>query len=392
MKKHYYMLIILACTTLSYTTSEILSNPNCPTSYTGAPKATTPNLGQVKYCTNSGCHTSFAINTSGSVTATGLPNGTYIAGQAYNFSITILHSLADRFIWGFAIKAVNTVDNKLVGTFTTTNGNATLKGSVTSNTAELSHSNAPITAATGSYTFSNLKWTAPAAPGPNDAAIKFYIVGNAGDNDGGEAGDYIYSTTVSATLGLTPITLSNFTVSNSNNQTVKIQWQTQVENNASHFEIETSTDGINWKKINQINATGNSVTEKNYLYIQKNILQFNTTVFYRLKMVDRDGAFTLSAIKQIQINNNSIVLENSWIQPLQKGQLAQYTLHSNGKNLINIKVTNTNGQIIYQHQFTLNNGVNNVSIPFNNLIANSGIYYLQFTSNIFNTTIQQIIN
>lgn len=392
MKKHYLMLIIIACTALSYTTSKLLSNPNCPTSYTGAPKATTPNLGQVKYCTNSGCHTSFAINTSGSVAATGLPSGTYIAGQAYNFSITIQHSLADRFIWGFAIKAVNTVDNKLVGTFSTTNSNATLKGSVTSNTAELSHSNAPITAATNSYTFSNLKWTAPAVLGANDASIKFYIVGNAGDNDGSEAGDYIYSTTVNATLGLTPITLSSFSVSNITNEAVKIQWQTQVENNASHFEIESSNDGISWTKITKINAVGNSITERNYQYLQKNISQYNATIFYRLKMVDKDGAFTLSAIKQIQLKNNSIVLEKSWAQPLQKGQYATYTLHSNGKNSINIKVTNTVGQVIYLKQITLNNGANRVTIPFNSFTNNNGVYYILFANTFFNTTIQQIIN
>jgi hypothetical protein len=392
MKKHYFMLIITACTALSYTTSKLLSNPNCPTSYTGAPKATTPNLGQVKYCTNSGCHTSFAINTSGSVVATGLPSGTYIAGQAYNFSITIQHSLADRSIWGFSIKAVNTVDNKLVGTFTTTNSNATLKGSVTSNTAELSHSNAPITAATSSYTFNNLKWTAPAILGTNDATIKFYIVGNAGDNDGSEAGDYIYSTTLNATLGLTPISLSSFTVSSSNNESVKIQWQTQVENNASHFEIESSNDGFNWKKINQINAVGNSITEKNYQYLQKNTLQYNATIFYRLKMVDKDGAFTLSAIKQIQLKNNSIVLEKSWAQPLQKEKIALYTLHSNGKNIITINVTNAIGQAIYRKQITLNNGVNNVLIPFNTLVTNNGVYYIQFANTNFNTSIQQIIN
>jgi Reeler domain len=241
-KRYGLLLVVLALISMSYTTRSLLSNPNCPVAYTGAPKATTPSLGQVKYCTN--CHGDFSLNTAGGgIAVNGLPGTTYSPGQVYNFSIRINHAMADRRSWGFAIKAVNTTDNKVVGTFSTTNGNASVKGTVSASTTELSHATAATTAAASNYTYTNLTWTAPTTPVASEANIKFYVVANAGDNDGGEAGDYIYATTLSSAMSTLPLTLSSFGVSTADGSEVCLKWQTQYEQNTAGFELERSING-----------------------------------------------------------------------------------------------------------------------------------------------------
>ncbi|UEG51294.1 hypothetical protein LK994_07400 [Ferruginibacter lapsinanis] len=148
-----------------------------PEGYTG----TTPEL----YCND--CHSTNSVNNpGGSVVAQGLPLGTYTAGTKYDFSIIATHSAKDRKKWGFSIAARNSA-NQPVGTFSSTNNNAQINGS------ELSHFDAVGTTSASTYTYTNLHWTAPAAPGPNDQTIIFYYVANAANGNSTSSGDYIYA-------------------------------------------------------------------------------------------------------------------------------------------------------------------------------------------------------
>jgi hypothetical protein len=181
MKKVLYLLcfVIIAF-------SFVLSNPNCPTGYTMAPTST----GTSRNCTN--CHGDYSLNTAGgSITLTGLPT-TFTAGVAYPFSIKIAHSAADRKVWGYAIKAVDTTTNTVVGTWTSTNANSSIKGTAGGATYELSHANAAVTTVANNYTYTGLTWNAPSvAP----SKVKFYVSAVAGDNNGNEAMDYVYTKT-----------------------------------------------------------------------------------------------------------------------------------------------------------------------------------------------------
>ncbi len=152
----------------------VQSSGSAPTGNTGASGS---------YCT--GCHAGTLNTAGGSVVATGLP-AAYTASTGYSFSITINHASADRKRWGFAIKAVN-ASGTAVGTFSTTNVNAGVSS------GELIHKNAPSTASANTFTFNNLKWTAPATNALADKRIRFFLVGNAANGTGGTDGDFIYS-------------------------------------------------------------------------------------------------------------------------------------------------------------------------------------------------------
>jgi hypothetical protein len=390
--KHYRLpLVVVALITMSYTTASLLSNPNCPMAYTGAPKATTPNLGQVKYCTS--CHGDFSLNTAGGgLTVTGLPGATYTPGQVYNFSIKINHATANRSIWGFAIKAVNTTDNKVVGTFSSASANASLKGSATANTAELSHTNAPVTGNAGNYTFANLTWTAPSMPGANDANIRFYVTGNAGNNDGSETGDYIYTSMLNSTLSTLPLTLSSFSISQANESEVNVKWQTQYEQNTESFAVESSVDGSTWSKVASIAAAGNSSVEKNYFYTDKKPAAYNTSILYRLKMIDRDGSYKYSDVKTIQLKNGGIIITNVSAQPLHAGQSSIFEIHSNAARKISVRIFDVNGTTINSINTMLSEGVNRIEVPAARNISAGGIYFIKFSSDDFERVVREFVN
>ncbi len=386
MMKKFTSIIILAFVCMSYSnTRHSLNNPNCPLSYTAAPNAST---GLVRTCAVSGCHIDSPLNSGGgNVTVSGLP-AAYIAGTAYPFSITVAHATPNRLIWGFSIKAVNTTNNWLVGTFSTTNANASVKGAagttVTTQTRELSHTNAPTTVAQMSYTFTNLTWTAPAIPGVNDNNIKFYIVGNAGDGSGDVTGDFIYSTTFASQKGPLPVTLAYFTATANNKNGVTINWQTEQEINSSHFDVETSNDAINWKKISSVSAKGNSVGQSNYSYADNHPSVFNSNIYYRLKTVDIDGTFRYSDIKSVNIKNDEIVIDNITNTILQKNTNDVYRIISPKAKAINITIIDATAKILYSSVKSLNIGETMIELPTQKY-CNNGVkyYFVQFASNGF---------
>ncbi len=107
---------------------------------------------------------------------------------------------------------------------------------------------------------------------------------------------------------LVPITLSKFDYLIKNN-TVALKWQTENEINSSHFEIERSTDGVNFERTGKIVAAGASTTTKQYKFVDDNPKYIN---HYRLKLVDLDATSTYSKILFVKVQQaNAIkVIEN----------------------------------------------------------------------------------
>jgi hypothetical protein len=67
-----------------------------------------------------------------------------------------------------------------------------------------------------------------------------------------------------------------------------IKWSTDSEQNSSHFDLESSIDGENWKVITTSPAAGNSNEKINYSYIDNNLSEI---VYYRLQQFDIDGKY-----------------------------------------------------------------------------------------------------
>jgi len=175
------------------------SNPNCPTGYTTAPSL---NGTTVRNCTS--CHGDYSLNTAGGgIVVTGLP-AIYNPGQSYPFTVKINHSASNRTVWGVAIKAIDTVTHAVIGAWTTTNPNTSIKGSSGGSSYELSHANAATSTATNTYTYSNLTWTAPSVPTAVQSRVKFYVSAVAGNNNGGEGGDYVYATSLTSNQYVAP--------------------------------------------------------------------------------------------------------------------------------------------------------------------------------------------
>ncbi len=86
----------------------------------------------------------------------------------------------------------------------------------------------------------------------------------------------------------------------------KLYWTTATEINADYFDIERSTDAIEFIKITSLPAAGNSKQLLNYTYTDSNPFK---VAYYRLKQVDFDGSFVYS--KTLLIDRDLADLNNT---------------------------------------------------------------------------------
>ena len=100
------------------------------------------------------------------------------------------------------------------------------------------------------------------------------------------------------TFPILPLTLVNFTAQKQN-QSVKLNWQTENENGLAGFTVVRSTDNNNWQPIITVNARNTYVTN-NYTAVDAN--PANGDNFYRLKMIDADGHFTYSNVATVNFS------------------------------------------------------------------------------------------
>lgn len=102
-----------------------------------------------------------------------------------------------------------------------------------------------------------------------------------------------------------PVELLSFDVNCVNENTKEISWSTASERNSAYFSIEKSSDGIDWKEINKVQAAGNSTSILQYSMID-NVLDDNT-VYYRLNQVDTDGENKLYDAQSIVCLDNETI-------------------------------------------------------------------------------------
>ncbi len=136
-----------------------------------------------------------------------------------------------------------------------------------------------------------------------------------------------------------PVKFIGFTLSSRNSE-IMVQWSTSEEINASHYELERSTDGKNWQMAATIRAKGNSNQVNNYSYTDKNPVA--TAVYYRIRQVDLDGRFTYTSIRSIKTDKTADIN----IASIDHKVLLQFSKEMKGS--FTVRFVNANGQVAGQ--------------------------------------------
>ncbi|MFK7774830.1 MAG: T9SS type A sorting domain-containing protein [Saprospiraceae bacterium] len=181
-----------------------------------------------------------------------------------------------------------------------------------------------------------------------------------------------------------PVEFTNFTAQATENKTVNLKWLTASELNNSHFEIERSADGLDWKYISEVAGTGTTSVMTTYLFEDRDPLEIN---YYRLKQVDFDGAYEYSPIRVVKLSKTEAINNFSSISVFPTPASDFVNIHvESGPNIKQIELYDISGKQLLLEQFNI--GTQFKQLDISNL--KNGVYLLSVQSG-FNSTLIKIV-
>ncbi len=143
------------------------------------------------------------------------------------------------------------------------------------------------------------------------------------------------------------------------NNSVMLQWSTREEYNCRKFEIEKSIDGIQFLKMGETPASGNSSTLKQY-WAEDHAP--NATNYYRIKLTDEAGKSVYSDVSKINFNSKTATA--LLISPNPVLDNLNIAVESKTNTQTAFRILSAAGQLVQAGKITLKKGLNKTVIDF----------------------------
>ncbi len=186
----------------------------------------------------------------------------------------------------------------------------------------------------------------------------------------GFSGFYISSKKGSFTV--LPVKMNYFKGGESSNRNI-LNWQASCTAEQIIFDIERSSNGMQFKSIGKITANQDRCSLPFTFYDDKPLPGAN---YYRLRMTDEDGRFAFSNILVLNVKIKSIQMLG--LSPnVVTTEEPIITILSTNKNDVLLTITDITGRRVQSQTVNLKPGTNNLSIKTNTLIKGSymlGVY------------------
>ncbi len=187
---------------------------------------------------------------------------------------------------------------------------------------------------------------------------------------------------IDASITAVPLTLQSFT-GNLQNGNTQLNWHTSNEINTDQFIIERSFNNTSFNAVGTIVAKGNNTNA--YQFTDFNTSNLGaTTLYYRLKMQDKNGGFTYSATVPIKLSLKT----NITLLPNPVKNTAWLQIQQTSTEKINISVSDISGKIIMQQNPTITSGTTVIPLQVSQLAA--GVYFVTIKGSNKNETLKLI--
>ena len=172
-----------------------------------------------------------------------------------------------------------------------------------------------------------------------------------------------------------PVTITSITASRNREGKIDVNWKTENEVNIKHYELERSSNGRAFDKINTKAAAANNGSNASYSHLDETPLQGAN--FYRVKANGENGQVQYSAIVKVAGIDATPAIA-VYPNPVKEGKVNVSFTNKPAGNY-NIQMTNSIGQVVYSSRWNVPSGNNNRTIELGNQLA-SGIYQLRIVS------------
>ncbi|MCF1716234.1 T9SS type A sorting domain-containing protein [Flavihumibacter sp. RY-1] len=140
------------------------------------------------------------------------------------------------------------------------------------------------------------------------------------------------------------IGLENFSAKWEKNQVV-LKWTAAVEQNFSHFAIERSVNGEEFKEVALYFTEGDPRLKCSYAYTDKFLPNKNKFLYYRLRLINKDGTIQYSSPQQVSLEAAETMRLRLYPNPVQRTVVAAIPQQWNQQEVL-LELYNGNGQLL----------------------------------------------
>ncbi|GAA4439606.1 hypothetical protein GCM10023091_22060 [Ravibacter arvi] len=210
--------------------------------------------------------------------------------------------------------------------------------------------------------------------GDNSFSVPFSSEGFSGFNG---SGNFDASVTTQSAVGLfvvyeyeegsLPVNLLSFSAV-AEGQNAVLRWSTAAEINSLAFEVERSLNGKSWTKAGLVSARGESNAVLNYSFNDVNTVKGIN--YYRLKMIDRDGAFEYSPVVSLRFRSGSQPAVSVFPNPASE---VLFIKNIDGSEVAELAIVNqTGGRVLTANRYDASSGVDIRNLK-------TGLYVIRYT-------------
>lgn len=208
--------------------------------------------------------------------------------------------------------------------------------------------------------FVNLTYT---ACGPSSAALA---------NCNGHPGSQIFTDNFDCVGAVLPVELLYFT-GKAQDEDVLLEWKTASEINNSHFEVERSTNGLEFSTIGTVEGSGTTVEQQYYDFLDKNPAIGKN--YYRLRQVDFDGSFEYTNVIMIEFNKEGVVATSVQVSAFPNPTIDILNIKTKNLDIQGYQIFNSLGQLIMEQQSLDSDNLHQINVK----TLASGTYFIQLS-------------
>lgn len=175
-----------------------------------------------------------------------------------------------------------------------------------------------------------------------------------------------------------PVQLIDFSATKINTD-VLLRWATASQLNVDRFEVERSTNGREFSKIITVNAGSGGTSS--YEASDKNALTgfaSYSKLYYRLKIMDKDGKLSYSGIAVVKLENASAFEVNAAPNPFTDKLELQVQAEAAG--IIRINLRDLSGKLVGGRSKLVSKGSSVIEVPSLNALP-KGMYIVEIELN-----------
>lgn len=156
-----------------------------------------------------------------------------------------------------------------------------------------------------------------------------------------------------------------------------LNWTILTGNSIDHFEIERSTDNVNFRKVGMLSQPVKQNEMQAFTYKDDVSRLSDEVLYYRIKVVAASGEFTYSNIVALRKQKTNIPLK---LMPNPAGAEIALSFEADNAEEINIRMVDNNGKVVYMQKQKVLKGMNVIRLTDLSRFSN-GTYTMQVQMN-----------